>query len=216
MNREQVGLLLQKIYSGGNDIRVRFSAAPQPFIQELAKSLNLHWNDDDVALSAAVLTHPANLRTIDLLEDLRRASIEIDDVRALSASASLQIMWMESGIVMTGLAILAGALIASLSDHVVTAATLGGFSVASFLTLFIFDPLKQIQRSVSDSVQIELIYQAHLTELRHWKAYESQTDVTVKSAVLAEIRDSTAIALWLPSAMWRIGQTPICQRRLQC
>src|SRR5215831_1842404 len=113
MTQEEIGRLLERLYSGKPDVRVRFSAGPQPFLRRLAEELNLNWSDDDVALSASVLMHPANLRTIDLLEDLQGASVEMDDVRALSASTSVQIMWMESGVVLTGLAILIGSLIAS-------------------------------------------------------------------------------------------------------
>src|SRR5262249_49659256 len=101
------------------------------------------------------------------------------------------------GIAATGICVLGASLLASLVGDTILAGVLGGLSLASFLTLFLFDPLKQIQRTVSGSVQLELIYQSHLTELRHWKAYEARADVNLQPAVLAEIRDCTAYALWL-------------------
>jgi len=197
MNPTEVGSLLQKLYSDGHDRRVWLSAAPQQAVRELAERLNLKWTEDDIAVSASVLDHPANLRTIDLLEELRVAGGEMEDVRSLSAGASRQMMLMESGVAITGIGILVASLAASFRGDTVLAAILGGMSLASFLTLFVFDPLKQIQRSVSESVQLELIYQAYLTELRHWKAYEARADVVLQPAVLAEIRDATANALWL-------------------
>jgi hypothetical protein len=210
MRREEVRRVIGAFYDRDGSVYARdrrdLVVAPFETVQEIVKHEKLEWTQEEIRLVAAVLAHESSVQTIELMETILSSEDMIRDIINTARPASNSALVMQVCTLTLGVGLTVAAVIAALQGQTLLGSLLGGLGISSFLYLFFREPIKGVQRGISNLIQLEVIYNGYVKQLAYWRAYERTRDLLLKPAILAEIEGCTNHTMYLIQRYTERGQ----------
>lgn len=180
-----------------------FRAMPAEMVRTVAARRNIDLTSEDARVVGATLAHPFAIGTWNLTSRAPEEA-EVSALR-IARPAFRYAVAMHATMVLLGLALLGFSLAASLRGSPQLAAALGAIGLASFTSVFLVAPLRDLRRSLGRRVQLEVIglgYQHQMDLYRMFARSADQSDqFLIDAFVVPQITAISARTVQLVEAL---------------
>jgi hypothetical protein len=166
-------------------------AAPIEALNKVLAKKNVKWNDEQIKLVGMVLAHPSGAYTLELVRNVFDAEDMIRDAIDQVKPAYWSMLLMHNVTFYLGVILILAAIYSSYEGRDLFSAIFGGVGLGTIVFLFFRQPIRGLQRSISNLIQLEVIYNSYAKQMGYWKAYEKNMHVAVKKEVIHEIEMCT-------------------------
>lgn len=166
-------------------------AAPVEAVSKVLARKNIKWNDEQIKIVGLVLIHPFATLTLELARNVFEAEDMIKDAINQVKPAYWSMLIMHNVTFYLGVILIMAAVYSSYEGRELLSAVFGGVGLSTILFLFFIQPIRGLQRSIGNLIQLEVIYNSYAKQMGYWKPYEKNTDPAVKAEVIKEIEKCT-------------------------
>lgn len=195
MEREEIRHVLRAFFDPHDPAnpghRHLWMAAPVEAVRKVVAHKKLKWNEQQIKVVGTLLVQRSTITTIEMLEGILEAEEMIWDAIHSDRPAYWSTLVMHNVTFYLGVTLILAAVYASYGGRELFSAILGGVGLATIIFLFFRQPIRGVQRSIGNLIQLEVIYNSYTKQLGYWKPYARTANVEIKSQVIPEIEKCT-------------------------
>jgi hypothetical protein len=171
--------------------RNRWRGDPVEAVRKVVAQKSFEWSEQQITVVGTKLAHQSSEGTLEWLENTFKAEEMIQDAIRSVRPAYLSTLVMHNVTFYLGVTLVLAAIYASFEGYDLFSAILGSVGFGTIIFLFFRQPIRGVQRSIGNLIQLEIIYNSYTKQLGYWKAFQHTDDIAIKREVIREIESCT-------------------------